>query len=169
MRLGRLTQNILWGMAAGVFLVGAWLSWGVARLTVINNAMCVSYPTSQGLCALLAALGAFGIVALAGRRLPGYAAALLGVLALLFAVQRITYRLEARSDALVAREFGRTQSFRWAQITQVNVAADGSFVLLADARRIEMETGLGPNEAAIINRTVARRVREANAPKLLNQ
>jgi hypothetical protein len=161
MRLGTKARGLLAGLAGGVILAGCWISLGSTRLTVHNNAMSVAYPATYAGGAALAAAGALALALLLTDRRLRYGAAIVGVLALALAGQRLTYRLEASNDGLTTREFGITRRLTWREIAQVTVGVDGTFVVMADARRIAMDTGLPPDEAAIINRTVARRVREA--------
>jgi hypothetical protein len=162
MALGSMTRGAL-ALTAGIAIyAGTWIAVGATELTVHNNAMTVAYPALYAGGASLAAAGAFGLAALY-RRWARYAAAAAGAAALLFALQRLTFRLEAGNEGLVTREFGLTHRVPWREIAQVDVGADGTFVVTADARRISMDTGLPAESAAIINRTVARRVREAGA------
>jgi hypothetical protein len=161
MQLGNRGRGVLVGLSGVLIIAGGWLSLGTTRLTVHNNAMSVDYPSGYAAGAALAASGFFALTALLSRRRLRYAAAGAGVLALALAAQRLTYRLEASNDGLVTHEFGLTQRVPWRDIAQVTVGTDGTFVVMADARRIAMDTGLPPDEAAMINRTVARRVREA--------
>jgi hypothetical protein len=161
MQLGNKGRGVLMGLSGLVIVAGGWLSLGTTRLTVQNNAMRVDYPSGYGVGAALAAAGFFALAALLRRPRLRYAVAGIGVLTLALAAQRLTYRLEASNDGLITREFGLTRRVAWREIAEVTVGTDGTFVVMADARRIAMDTGLPPDEAAMINRTVARRVKEA--------
>jgi hypothetical protein len=161
MGLGSKSRYVLGGLAGSAIFAGSWIALGSTRLTVHNSAMTVSYPALYAGGAALATAGALALAALLTERLFRYAAVLVGVLTLALTAERLTYRLEASNDGLVTRQFGVTTHLPWREIAQVNVGTNGTFVVLADARRIAMDTGLPPDEAAIINRTVARHVREA--------
>jgi hypothetical protein len=161
MRLGTTQRRILAGLAAGALVAGVWISLGATRLTVHNSAMTVDYPGNYAIGAALAAAAAFALAALAGDRRLRYAALLAGSLGLVHTAERVTYRLEASNDGLRTQAFGITRNLPWQNIAQVTVGVDGTFVVMSDERRIAMDTGLPPEQAAIINRTVARHVREA--------
>jgi hypothetical protein len=161
MQLGNRGRGVLTGLSGVMIAAGGWLSLGATQLTVHNNAMRVDYPSGYAAGAVFAAAGFFVMAALLRRPRLRYAVAGAGMLALALAAQRLTYRLEASNDALITREFGVTRRVAWRDIAEITVGTDGTFVVMADARRIAMDTGLPPDEAAMINRTVARRVREA--------
>jgi hypothetical protein len=157
---GRLMLGMLTVM---VLLVGLWLACGSARLTVLNDAMTVAYPAVHAAGAMVAATAAFALAALTRRRGLRVTAAVVAVGALALAGERIGYRLRAESGALQLRQFGVTTRLPWREIVKLTIEPSGMLVVTADARHIEVDSGLGADEAAIINRTVARRVRESNA------
>lgn len=159
----RFGRGGLVGAAIVMVVVGLWLAWGFARLTVLNDAMSVAYPSVQAVGAGVAALGALVLASRVRRRGIRWVAAAVALGALLLAAQRAGYRLEAASSALVSRHFGVTRRLPWREIAQLQVEPDGAFVVTPDAHRIAVDTGLSADEAAIINRTVARRVREASS------
>jgi hypothetical protein len=153
---------VLTTVAAVTLLLGAALSMGAPRMTVFNNAIQVAYPGRYGLAAFVAALGATALFVLVPRRPVRLAAAIAGGLALLFSMDRLGYRLEASHEALVSRSFGVTTRLGWNEISQVTVGLDDTKIVTAK-KRITLDTGgLPADDAAIINRTIARRISEAS-------
>lgn len=155
----RFTLGILAVLVIGM---GLWLAWGSARLTVLNDAMTVAYPRVQAAGALIAASAALALAFLFRRRDLRWAAGILAMGALALAGERASYRLEAESGALHLRRFGWTTRLPWREIVKLTIEPEGMLVVTADARHIEVDSGLAADEAAIINRTVARRVRESS-------
>jgi hypothetical protein len=149
------------GAAVALVACGV-LSMGAPRLVVLNNGIEVAYPLRLGLFALGAAAGALALVALAPGRRARLAAAAAAVLALVFSLERIGYRLEASRDGLAARHYGWTTRLGWNEISQVTVGLRGT-ELVTSRKRIALDiSALPANDAAIINRTIARRISEAN-------
>lgn len=155
---GRIVLGAL-GIATAV--IGAGLTTTPPRLTMLNSAIEVRYPGTHaaGTWLIAAGLGALAF-ALPRRplRIAGTGAALV---AAGFGLSSTVYRIEANDTALVAHHALRETRITWPQVTHVE-SKDASILVQAGAERhIRIDTGaLSPDQAAVLDRTIARRVRE---------
>jgi hypothetical protein len=165
MRKLALTKNgrlVLAAGAAVVLAVCGLLSVGAPRLLVLNNAIQVTYPLRYGFAALGAALGALTLYALASDRRLRLAAAAVTAVALFFSLDRTSYRLEASREAFALRRLGWTTRLTWNEISQVTVGLYDT-ELVTSRKRIALNIAALPaSDAAIFNRTIARRISEAS-------
>lgn len=132
------------------------------RIVFLNASVDVRYPVRASVAFLVAALGAF----LVSRMVPsGKLRVLLGLMGALlafFGADRYLFRLVAGPiDLTQAGVFGRT-TIPWGQVRRVE---PGTSVLvlwgLGDAQiRVSTDSFSG-DERAILDRTIARHVREA--------
>jgi hypothetical protein len=91
---------------------------------------------------------------------------LLGALACLgfaiFGLDRLLYRLEAGPEALSSRGLLGLRVIPWREVDQVQTGPDTVAVAGRGGVRIQVRTsGFGPDQRASLERTIARRVREA--------
>ena len=151
--------------AAGL-VAGAWLSTGEPRFAWHNTTLVVDYARTRWLSALAAALGACLAAWTAPRwwirlALLGVAAAAAGI-----GLHRGLYRLEADSVSLVQRGIFGTDRVAWKDVSRVESGPAVAVVWGAPDRQVRIRTGdLLAEDRAILDRTVARRVREANPPR----
>jgi len=77
----------------------------------------------------------------------------------------LLYRLEALAEGLVERRLLGTVRLAWSEVTAVQTEPEALLVAGA-ATRVRIDTTqLSPDERASLERTIARRVREASAPR----
>jgi hypothetical protein len=147
--------------AVAAILVGAWLSMGEPRLTMVNAGLSVTYPWADGLGSLLACAGFAGIVALVGKIGVRVAAALLAFLSLWVGLHLLTYRLDTTTDGIAARSHLVRREIAWRDV--IDVGLDLDFIVLAarGQQKIEIDTtDFTADQRAALNRTIARRVSE---------
>jgi hypothetical protein len=137
---------------------------GGARFTWENAGVLLRHPAHQTAAALGGALAVAG-AALSTRpsRLP---AALLASAALLLAVQgarRLAWRVEAVEAGLHERTLSGWTRIAWGDVVRVQPGRDRLHVLARSGREIAIATGgMDAEERTRLERTIARRVREAN-------
>ncbi len=148
-------------LAAIAMVAGLYLSLGPPRVLWLNTGLSIGYEWKRGAASFLAGAGAAG---LAGGIRPRGGRVILAALAAAFAVfgaYRLAYRVEAVEDALRVRTLLGTTSLPWASITRVDITP-GELALTSDRGTTQVETAdLTADQRAALERTVARRVREA--------
>lgn len=152
--------------AALIFLAilvvtGLCLSLGPPRVLWLNAGLRIEYEWKRGTAALLAAAGAAGLSVALRKTALRVLGAVAAVALAAFGADRFAYRVEAVEDGLWARTLLGTTSLPWASITRVDATPDG---MTATSDRGTMRVGtasLAPDQRAALERTVARRVREA--------
>jgi len=142
---------------------------GGPRITFVNTGLRLDYPTSQGLWGLAALAGA-AIVAWAATRGSIRALAVLAALGSgLLATDRLQYHLEAGEAGLLDHGMTGSTEIRWREVRRVENGAALVLVWGGGDSQIRIVTsGLKPDERAVLDRTLARHVREAQeaaAPK----
>lgn len=149
--------------AAGLALAaaGLWQATRPAALTLSNSGLSAAYPPAAAWGALAAAAG----LALVLAALPPGRLRLLPVVpALLFVLlagERACYRIEAGRETLSVRGLGGREQVPWKAVEAVQPEEDG---LRVRAGQLELRLRLGPLDPAerpSLERTIARRVREA--------
>jgi hypothetical protein len=152
------------GLAAAiaVLLAGLWFAFGPPRAVWLNTGLRIDYPWPRGASALAAALGAAGLAVLATpRALRLLATAGAGVAAVTGAAL-LFYRLEALDEGLVERHLLGTTRLAWSEIASVSPQSD-ALIVTGRSQEIRIDTGpLPPDLRASLERTIARRVREAS-------
>jgi Bacterial PH domain len=153
---------------AGVLLLicGVLRSIGAPKITLLNAALRIDRPPLQGMAWLAAAAGAALLAAAATRSWLRLAALLIAGAALLFACQSFRYRIEADAAALSARGLASTTRIPWSQVQHVEQGAQGLVVWGPGEAQIRLETGsFTPEQRAMLERTVARRLKEGKPPQ----
>ena len=143
--------------AAGASLAGAPM-----RITLANAALRIDDPWMQPLALVLAALAALAVAAaLPPRRLHrGLLAACAAVL-LLAAANAATASLEAGPEALAVRRWFVRTAIPWSDVSRVDARHDGVTVWAASGGAADFDaTRLSGEQRAMLDRTLARRVRE---------
>lgn len=152
------------GLAAAlvVLLAGLWFALGPPRAVWLNTGLRIDYPWSRGAAALAGALGAAGLAVLSTRTVLRFLAiAGAGILTLAGATL-LFYRLEALDEGLVERRLLGTTRLAWPEIASVSPQAD-AVIVTGRSREIRIDTGpLPPDLRASLERTIARRIREAS-------
>lgn len=148
--------------AAGVGLIalGAWLSTGHARLTVLNDALRFDYPFARSGGAATAALGLL-LIAFWARSWRRLVPAFIAILCAGVSVHLLVYRLEASRQALEQREALGTTRLTWAEVR--NVESDGTLIVVSGLEStVSIDTtDFTPDQRSVLNRSLARHVREA--------
>ena len=149
-------------VAIVVLLAGLWFALGPPRAVWLNTGLRIDYPWSRGAAAFAAVLGAAGLAVLATHPVLRFLATVgAGVLALAGATL-LFYRLEALDEALVERRLLGTTRLAWPEIASVSPQAD-AVIVTGRSLEIRIDTGpLPPDLRASLERTIARRVREAS-------
>ena len=152
------------GLAAAfaVLLAGLWFAFGPPRAVWLNTGLRIDYPWSRGAAALAAALGAAGLAALATPRVLRLLATVAAGVAALAGATLLFYRLEALDEGLVERRLLGTTRLAWSEIASVSPQSD-ALIVTGRSLEIRIDTGpLPPELRASLERTIARRVREAS-------
>lgn len=152
------------GLAAAfaVLLAGLWFAFGPPRAVWLNTGLRIDYEWSRGAAALAAALGAAGLAALATPRAVRFLATLGAGLGALAGATLLFYRLEALDEGLVERRLLGTTRLAWSEIASVSPQSD-ALIVTGRSLEIRIDTGpLPPELRASLERTIARRVREAS-------
>jgi hypothetical protein len=152
-------------LAALLVAVGLYLSLGPPRVLWLNTGLRIEYEWQRGAAALLAAAGAAGMAAVLRQKAGRGLAALAALVLTAFGAQRLAYRVDVMEGALSRRTLLGTTALPWASITRVDATA-GELAAAADQGTIRVPTsGLTADERAALERSVSRRVREADPRK----
>jgi hypothetical protein len=150
------------GVGGAALLAGALLCAGPPRLTWINDGLRVDYPWPRALAALAAAAGAAVLAASLRRAGVRVAFALLSLAALAVATHRFRYTLEVGGDGIVESGLTVPTKMGWGDVGRVDSRGGDLTVTAASGARVAVSTrGWPPHEVAQLERTIARRVREA--------
>lgn len=138
------------------------LALGPQRFTWANDGVVVDHPRTQPAAALAAAL-ALGATALGMRPRFIVVAAWLGSAALVgLGARQLAFRLDAVEAGLHQRSLGGVVELRWSDIEAVE-PRNGSVTLRARGgqKLVIGTTRFAPDERTRLERTIARRVKEA--------
>lgn len=145
-----------------IAVVLATLALGAPRFTWANEGVIIEHPLAQSAAALGAALAlaaaGFGLRPRAAAVAAGLAAAALAVLG----ARQLAWRIDAVEAGLHERSLGRSVDLAWSEVELVEPRAgrvtlrarDGTIVVIGTSR-------FAPDERVRLERTIARRVREA--------
>jgi len=151
--------------AIATLVGGLLLAFGPLRAVWLNAGLRIDYPWPRGASALLAAGGAAGLAALTRPRALRFLAAALSIVLGLVGAGLLLYRLEALDEGLVERRLLGTVRLAWSDVTAVQTEPEALLVAGA-ATRVRIDTTqLSPDQRASLERTIARRVREASASR----
>ena len=158
----RLAALALAGLAA--LLLGVWGAAGAPRLTLSNTGLGIDYPILRTLALLAAAAAVAGLAFFLPRRALGVAA-LVAVTGLsILGLHRLAYRLEVGPVGLSVRDLRGSRRLAWREVTQVEPEAHSLLLRGRGGERVDIDTsGFTAEQRASLERTVARRVREAQA------
>jgi hypothetical protein len=142
--------------------VGLWFSFPAPRLLFLNASVVVRYPVRSTVGLLTTAAGVVLLRSALGLRALRILLAFFGGFLVVFAADRYFFRLEAGPlDLTQDGVFGRTR-IPWAEVRRVEPGT--SIVVLwgrGDAQIRVSTDSFTENERAILDRTIARHVREA--------
>jgi hypothetical protein len=156
--------RLLSGVAlAALFALGAWLSTGEPRLTVLNDSLRISYPWARGLGALLAGASLAAIAWCFAKPWVRVVAAILGVISFGVAIHLLSYRLDATEAALSSRVFFMRTEIAWPEVLHVGTDPTLMVVRGEGERRISIDTtDFSPEQRLVLSRTITRRLTEAS-------
>ena len=143
-------------------LVLTFVAFGSPSFTWGNEGVRVQHPWAQAVAAFGAALAlagaAFGFARLAPRIALGLAAAVLVALS----AHHLAWRLEALDAGVNERSLRGAVSLRWSEIVSVEPTVGAVTLRSRSGKRLVIGTrGFEPDERVRLERTIARRVREA--------
>jgi len=132
------------------------------RFTWQNAGLTLRHPPHQGAAALLGA-AALAAAALSGARRPAAVFALAGAASLVaLGVQRLAWRVEAVDAGLHERTFTGWTRVSWREVELVEPRPDAIRLRARNGTSIAVATGsFAPEDRTRLERTIARRVREA--------
>lgn len=149
------------GLAAA--LAGLALSFGPARLTMLNSALRLDHPPAQAL-ALLCATAGLGLVVAAVRGRARLVAAALSAVSLLATADRALYRVDLDERSVRVRKGLWTTSVAWGDVRAVR-PSPAALVLETAEGPLRIDTSeLRLEHLRVLERAVARRVEAAGAP-----
>jgi hypothetical protein len=155
-------RNAVLALAALVAAAAFYFSLGPPRVLWLNAGLTLAYEGTKGVSALVAAAAAAGM-AFATPKRPAQVVAFLAAAALaVFGAGRLLYRVDAVAEALSVRTILGTTRIPWKAVTRVDTTP-GHLTAVAEGAAIRIATAsLSPDERAALERTVARRLREAD-------
>lgn len=145
-----------------VLAAAAWLLRAPMRISLVNTTLRIDDPWTRAAAVALAGLG---VLALAmalpiGRGMRGLLA-VAGALTLAGAAATATTWTEARDEVLTARRWFVHATIPWSEVTRVDSWRDAVVVWSGSGARIVIDAGrLDPEQRAVLERTIARHVRE---------
>ena len=142
--------------------VGTAASFGSPRFTWENDGLRVDHPPRRAVGALVAAAAA-AAVGLSGRSRPAAVAGIAAAIALAaLAADRLAWRVEAVQDGLHERTIAGSRAIAWSDVERVEPRPDALRLRARDGTEIVVSAGgFAPEDRTRLERTIARRVREA--------
>ena len=158
-------SRALGALGAVLLLMGAFLSTGAPRLTLLNTSLRIAFPISLAVAALAAAAGAALLAWACPWRAGRLLCATLVVGALLGALHLLLYRLEATDAGIVSRGLLGSTAIAWRDVSRVSQGPDLVLIAGRESAQIQVDTtDFAPEQRASLERTIARRVRESAGP-----
>jgi hypothetical protein len=155
---GRAVRLLLLLASLGLAFVAA----GPPSFTWANDGVRVRHPWTQAAAALGAALALAAAAVGERRRGLQLAAGAAGLALLGLAAERLAFRFEAVEAGVSARSLGGQATLRWAEIEAVEPRAGSLTLRGRSGAPIVIATGrFEPDERIRLERTIARRVKEA--------
>jgi len=153
------------GLLALLAFAGIILSFGPPRLLWLNEGPWLDYPWYRGVGALVAA-AAFLAAALLPRSLSGkVAAGLPAILLLAWSAHLLVLRVEVGRNGLVARGLRGGHAIAWRDVVGVDPEPERLVVRGPGDPVVIPTRGAEAEDRARLERTIARRVREATQPQ----
>jgi Bacterial PH domain len=145
-----------------VAAAGTAAAFGSPRFTWQNEGLRVDHPPRRAVAALVAA-AAVAAAGLSGRSRPAAAAGLAAAAALaVLGADRLVWRVEAVQDGLHERTVAGARTIAWSDVERVEPRPDALRLRARDGTEIVVRaSGFAPEDRTRLERTIARRVREA--------
>lgn len=148
---------LLTGVAAGVGL-----AFVPPRITLVNAAIRIEYPWSAWAGPLVAAGCAAALCAQSRRPAARGAFGAAALAAVVLALARLSYDVEAGAEELRARRLAGGTALAWREVSRVASGAGAIDIWAADGRHVRIDTAhLRGDQRAVLDRAVSRRVRES--------
>jgi hypothetical protein len=145
-----------------LLMAGAVLAAGPPRFTWLNRGLRIDYPWPRAAGVVAAATGAALVGAVLPRRSLRVGVWAVAVAALAHGLDLFVYRVEATDAALVERWLLGTTAIAWKDVARVEAGSSALVVTDRDESQIRLRTAaFSPEDRARLERTIARRVREA--------
>ncbi len=151
-------------LCTAVVAAGLYLSLGPPRMLWLNTGLRIAYAWTRGAGALAAAAGAAGLAAALRPRAGRVVAGVVAVLLAAFAAERFAYRADVVEDAIAVRTLAGASRLPWTDVTHVESILGAMTVITAGKTLSVPTSSLSAEQRAALERTVARRVREAGTP-----
>lgn len=161
-RSSRLPAAVL-GIA--VLGVGAWLSSGAPRITLLNAALRIDYPWPRSAGAALCCLGALAAAWAIPRATLRRIAMVLALGPLLIALHLLAWKLDIEAPGLSFRGLFGTTTIRWPDVAHIDLLAGAVRVEAKDGTQLQIDTtDFSIEQRASVERTLARHVEEHGGP-----
>lgn len=148
--------------AAAAVVATAWLSAGPPRITLLNASVVVDYPWPRSVAAMACAAGIALLAALLRKPALRGVGFVLALGSLLVGAHLTLYRLEASGSGIASRGVLGTTTIGWKAVNGVELGAADILVHGEGGTTISIDTAdFAPEQRAILERTVARHVRES--------
>jgi hypothetical protein len=135
------------------------------RLTLANDAIDVGYPLHAVVVPALCALALAGIALLREARRTRILSALLALGLLLAAADSMRFRVGADASGLAVRRLFSQEHMTWDEVSRVESPHRVLILTSAAGRRLVVGTrALSPELHGVLERTIARRLRESARP-----
>jgi len=153
------------GLGLALLVAGALGAGGAPRMTLLNTGLRIEHAWPHALAALGVAAGLAALAWAARVRAVRWVAGLAAVAAVAFALSRLVHRLDAGDAGVVERGILGSTRLGWRDVRRVDAGPDLILLWGPGDVQVRVETsGFSPEQRATLERTIARRVREARAP-----
>jgi hypothetical protein len=152
------------GLVIGLALLvgGIVAGLGGPRLTMVNTGLLVDYPRVQALALLGASIGLGLLAWTLPRAWMRWIASVLSLIAVAASVGRAAYRLDTAEAGIADRRLLGSTHIAWTEVRRVDAGPALILVWGPGDSQVRVDTGgLGPEQRAVLDRTISRHVREA--------
>lgn len=152
--------------AVAVLAAAAWLIRAPMRITLVNTTLRIDDPWTRAASFALAGLGLVALAAaLPARRVMRGLLVACAVLTFGVAAATASTWLEARPEVLTARRWFLLTTIPWNEVSRVDSWRDAVVVWSASGARVVIDARrLDAQQRAVLERTIARHVREGPIP-----
>lgn len=155
-------------LAAALAVAAAVLVRAPMRITLVNATLRIDDPWMRPAGLALAGVAALAAGLAFTRRGPRAGLATAAAVLLVLAAGAATAWLEARPDALAAGRYFTRTTVPWAEVSRVEARQDGITVWAASGSAIDFDARrLTGAQRAVLDRTLARRVKEGPGQRVL--
>jgi len=164
--VNRFARQALIALGALLTVVGAYLSAGPPRITLLNAALRIEYPWSRGAGAFVAAIGLMLLAALMTRLSLRRIGFVLALGPLLIAGHLLLWKLEIAASSLSFRGLFGTTTVTWPEVASIDLLAGAILVQSRSGAHVQIDTtDFAAEQRASVERTLARHVKEHGGPE----